>query len=674
MATLTFHAPPQLPVAFTHTPSDLIHLTTLAIESSRCTLNALAQQDPTTATFANTMLPYMHDRNICINSKALTGFYRHTGNSSALRAAALETRRMWAEHEQAAAAKPELYALFLAVQEQHEDLTPDEQHVLDKTLWEFESSGAGLSDGLAKERFQVIAQRTKELEIEALNNIQQEQSGIWFSAEELEGFPRDALDCLGRGGTNVDVDLCLKNCVRAETRKRAFIGNENKCPENVVFFNELVVLRAEAAELLGYPSFADLHIRDGLMTARSVDAFIAEQLAQLVPKAKQEMTVLQKLKREHLLSLGAESAELDDRIFLWDQKFYIQIMEEKQNLDQTKLAEFFPLEVTIGGMLEIFETLFGLVFVELSTEARKELMNKQGESIESMTWDQDVVVYSVWNDDARGGEFLGYLYLDILKRNGKKDHASNIGIQQGFATISSQHHYPSTLLLTSIQRPTSTRPTLVRHRNLVTIFHELGHGIHALVGRTRFASTYGTNIPRDFVEIPSRMLENFCWDPALLQRFSKHYAHLSPKAPLEMLSVLAKSRNMSIANNMLRQLSLAKFDMVIHSVKGPREAANMDLGAVYNSVRAEATGLCGPEREGKGYGWGCGQARFQHMFSGYEAAYYTYALATVYSKDLFQKGFARNLVDREEGARYRDLVLAKGGSRPPREYLEEYLG
>jgi metallopeptidase MepB len=442
MAALTLYAPPQLPVAFTHTPSDLIHLTTLAIQSSRCTLDVLAQQDPTTATFANTMLPYMHDRNICINSKALTGFYRHIGTSSALRAAALETRRMWAEHEQAAAAKPELYALFLAVQVQFEDLAPDEQHILDKTLSMFERNGAGLADGLAKERFQVIAQRIKELEIEALNNIQQEQGGIWFSAGELEGFPRDALECLERGETvetegkyfltfkNVDVDLCLKNCVKAETRKRAFIGNENKCPENVALFNELVVLRAEAAELLRYPSFAELHIRDGLMTASSVDAFIAEQLAQLAPKAKQEMAALQKLKLEHLLSLGAENAEIDDQIFLWDQKFYIQMMEEKQNLDQTKLAEFFPLEVAIRGMLEIFETLFGLVFVELSIEARKELMSKQGESIESITWDQDVVVYSAWNDDARGGEFLGYLYLDILKRDGKKDHASNIEIQQ----------------------------------------------------------------------------------------------------------------------------------------------------------------------------------------------------------------------------------------------------
>ena len=106
------------------------------------------------------------------------------------------------------------------------------------------------------------------------------------------------------------------------------------------------------------------------------------------------------------------------------------MMEKKQNLDQTKLAEFFPLEVAIRGMLEIFETLFGLVFVELSVEARKELMSKQGESIESMAWDQDVVVYSAWNDDVRGGEFLGYLYLDILKRDGKKDHASNIKIQR----------------------------------------------------------------------------------------------------------------------------------------------------------------------------------------------------------------------------------------------------
>lgn len=115
MAALALYAPPQLLVAFTHTSSDLIRLTTLAIQSSRCTIDVLAQQDPTTATFANTILPYMYDRNIYSNSRAPTGFYRNIGNPPALRTAARETRRIWAEHEQVRAAKPELYALFLAV-------------------------------------------------------------------------------------------------------------------------------------------------------------------------------------------------------------------------------------------------------------------------------------------------------------------------------------------------------------------------------------------------------------------------------------------------------------------------------------------------------------------------------------------------------------------------------
>lgn len=512
MAARTLHTPPQVPLAFTHTPSDLIHLTTLAIQSSRCALDVLAQQDPTTATFANAILPYIHDRNICINSKALAGLYRHIGTSSALRAAALETRRMWAEHEQATAAKSELYALFLAVQARHEGLAPDEQHILDKTLSGFERSGAGLPDGLAKERFQVIAQRIKELEIEALNNIQQDQGGIWFSAGELGGFPTDVLECLARGETvetkdkyfltfkNVDVDLCLKHCVKAETRKRVFIGNENKCPKNVALFNELVVLRAEAAELLGYPSFAELHIRDGLMTASSVEVFITEQLAQLAPKAKQEMAALQKLKREHLLSLGAKSAEIDDQIFLWDQHFYIQMIEEEQKLDQTELAEFFPLEVAISGMLEIFEIIFGLVFVELSIDARKELMSKQSEIIESMTWDQDVVAYSAWNNDARGGEFLGYLYLDTLKRDGKKDHASNIGIQQvihpptkkqSLQVIGIHHHLlpaplpqhpPPYLLPATHTDPPNSRPSSkpCHHVSRARTRHPRARRLHAL--------------------------------------------------------------------------------------------------------------------------------------------------------------------------------------------------
>lgn len=215
---------------------------------------------------------------------------------------------------------------------------------------------------------------------------------------------------------------------------------------------------------------------------------------------------------------------------------------------------------------------------------------------------------------------------------------------QGFEKADGQRFYPSTTLVMSVQQPTASKPTLVRHRVVVTMFHELGHGIHALVGRTRFAETSGTKVAKDFVELPSRMLENFCWDPVILQRLSRHYAHLSPeymatwkrenaaaaheppeKAPLELLKKLAATNKTTLAPLTQRQLAFAKFDMTVHSVSR-EEAKTLDAGETYNRIRKEITGLHGPELGPEGYGWGVGHSRFSHMFGGYDAGYYTYVM------------------------------------------------
>lgn len=173
------------------------------------------------------------------------------------------------------------------------------------------------------------------------------------------------------------------------------------------------------------------------------------------------------------------------------------------------------------------------------------------------------------------------------------------------------------------------------------MFHELGHGIHALVGQTRFADTWGTRTARDFVEIPSRMLENFCWDPIILHQISKHYSFLSPnyqsawksensglspcnKPSLELLEKLVATNKATLAPLTQRQIAFAKFDMAVHSASSD-EAKSLDPGEMYNRIRKEYTGLHGPELAGD-YGWGWGHSRFSHMFGAYDAGYYTYVM------------------------------------------------
>ncbi|KAG4442904.1 hypothetical protein IFR05_001608 [Cadophora sp. M221] len=703
MPSCTFREPPQLPVAFNQTPTDLLDLGRTAIITSRAALDTLVKIPPSEATFANFVLPWIHDRNTRMKTSSLTALFRSVSPSEELRDASIECGKMLSEFGQEIVARPEIYALFQAVKDRGEVLDRDDQYYLDRKLSQLVRSGAALPDGPVKDRFQIVTKRLDDIEAEGSKRIRQENGGIWFTAEELDGYPRDALEGLKKGeeesegkykvtfGT-VDLDLVFKNCVNPETRKRIFLGNENKCPENVPLFQEMVELRAEHAELLGYKSHADLIIQNRLMTMDRVTALIDDLQEKTAPASELSRDKLRKFKKKHLLSQGVAEVDIDDRLFLWDQLFYMKLAEEQENnLDQNKIAEFFSLDETVRGLLENFETLFGVVFSELSEDSRRLLMEKQGQDAAAITWHEDVTIYGVWDEEVLGGGFLGYLYLDILKRQGKRDHACCITFQPGFDTTEGGRQYPSALLVMSIQRPTATKPTLVRHRSVVTMFHELGHGIHCLVGRTRYAETYGTKTSRDFVEIPSRMLENFCWDPAILQNLSKHYSHLSSeymtswkaenpsvpeppsKAPMELLQKLGASHKMTLAPLTQRQISFVKFDMAVHSASS-EEAKAMNPGVTYNRIRHESTGLFGPETEGAGYGWGFGHSRFSHMFGGYDAGYYTYVIASVYSSDLYQTRFAKDPINEEEGRRYRRLVLGRGGSRPEMEFLEEYLG
>ncbi|KAL2063751.1 hypothetical protein VTL71DRAFT_5556 [Oculimacula yallundae] len=703
MSTSIWREPPQLPVAFIQTPSELLNLTKAAITTSRATLDTLVKIPQSEATFATFVLPWIHDRNTRMKTSSLVALFKSVSPSEELRDASIDCMKMFSEFGQEITARQEIYQLFKAVKEKSEKLDEEEQYYLDRKLSQLVRSGAALLDGPVKDRFQAVVARLDDIEAEGSKRIRQENSGVWFTAEELKGFPRDALSTLKKGeienegkykvtfGT-VDLDLVYKNCVDPEVRKRMFMGNEKKCAENIPLFQEMVELRAEHAELLGYKSHADLMIQNRLMTQEGVKSLLEDLQEKTTPASESSRGRLRKLKRENLLSQSIAEVDLDDRLYLWDQLFYMRLVaEQEQALDHNKIAEFFPLDVTVQGLLGNFETLFGVVFVEVDETSRSLLMQKQGQDVAAMTWHEDVSVYAVWDEEALGGGFLGYLYLDILKRQGKRDHACCITFQPGFDTVDGGKQYPSALLVMSVQRPTATKPTLLRHRSVVTMFHELGHGIHCLVGRTRFGETYGTKTSRDFVEIPSRMLENFCWDPSILHNLSKHYSQLSPeymaswkaenpseaelppKAPLELLQKLGASHKVTLAPLTQRQISFSKFDMAIHSVSS-EEAKTIKIGETYNRIRHECTGLFGPEVEGVGYGWGSGHSRFSHMFGGYDAGYYTYVIASVYSSDLYQTRLANDPMNKEEGRRYRKLVLGRGGSRPEMEFLEDYLG
>ena len=217
---------------------------------------------------------------------------------------------------------------------------------------------------------------------------------------------------------------------------------------------------------------------------------------------------------------------------------------------------------------------------------------------------------------------------------------------QGYIDRDGKRHYPVTALVCNFSKPTAKKPSLLKHEEVVTLFHELGHGIHDLVSRTKYSRFHGTSTVRDFVEAPSQMLEHWCWTPAQLKSLSKHYSYLSAeyesawregvgsedeaarppeKMPDSLIDSLIKTRHVNDAMFMLRQLHFGIFDMTIHEPKTHEDIVKLKVTELYNTLRKEIVQLDGPEVWGAKPDWGHGQATFGHLMGGYDAGYYGYA-------------------------------------------------
>jgi metallopeptidase MepB len=272
------------------------------------------------------------------------------------------------------------------------------------------------------------------------------------------------------------------------------------------------------------------------------------------------------------------------------------MVETEYSIDETKVAEYFPLQTTVAGMLRIFEEIFGFVFVEIKPEDRAALSpTGKGEDI---TWHEDVILFSVWDDASEGDDFVGYLYLDLHPRQGKYGHAANFGLQPGYLRKDGSRRYPATSLVCNFSKPTPKKPSLLKHDEVVTLFHELGHGIHDLSGRSIYSRFHGTSTVRDFVEAPSQMLENWCWTPSVLKALSNHWES-GEQIPDDLIEKLIATKHVNDALFNLRQLHFGLFDMTVHTPKSHSEIERLDASTLYNRLRVEISGIKGPEAQGE---------------------------------------------------------------------------
>lgn len=278
---------------------------------------------------------------------------------------------------------------------------------------------------------------------------------------------------------------------------------------------------------------------------------------------------------------------------MWDTSFYSRIMKEKDfQVDEVKISQYFPVESTFNGMLKIFEEIFGFVFVELKEEDRARL-SPTGKA-EDIAWHEEVRIFSVWDDEAAGSAFNGYLYIDLHPRDNKYGHNACFDIEPGFTDAEGKRHHCATALVCNFSKPSATKPSLLKHHEVVTLFHELGHGIHDLSGRTRYSCTHGCSVVADFVEAPSQMLENWCWTPSVLKRLSQHWES-KEQIPDELIEKLVATKNLNSATANLGQLLIGSFDMAVHTPESHDAVKAINAGRLWNEMRRDISGTKGPE-------------------------------------------------------------------------------
>jgi len=375
----------------------------------------------------------------------------------------------------------------------------------------------------------------------------------------------------------------------------------------------------------------------------SVETFLDDLIKKLDAPLEKDIHSLLKYKKQECESRGIP---FDNTVNAWDFHYYMnKVLELEYQVNDNEIKEYFPLEVVTEGIFKVYQELLGLKFKELK---------------DYPSWHTDVQCFEVY-DLEHPDHYIGQFFVDLFPRDGKYGHAAVFGIQKGYSLHDGTWQHPAAALLANFSKPTSAAPSLLKHSEVVTFFHEMGHVFHQVCTEAKYSRFSGTSVERDFVEAPSQMLENWCWEKEVLRRISSHNVHKVP-LPDHLLEKMIRAKNANVGLHNRRQLFFGKFDMFIHT-----RANAGDLDTLYGDMRTKITHI-------KNTAGTNGAAAWVHIFSGYDASYYGYMWAEVYSCDMFSLFSKAGVMDKTLGKRYRDVILKKGGTLDGMDLIKEFLG
>lgn len=652
LAAARFNSVISLP-ELEQTPAAIQAAVTTTIARANIALDAVASCSHERLTFANT-IGALDDLSYEVGLTAnRLGLIKETSRDAALREAATEatkTLAQWSiglDYREDVFQTVDRYALTLP------KLQPEEEKLLRETVRDYRRAGLKLP----KEKRDVVERHRKELSrlmTDFESNITKAQKPVKFSKADLEGVPESFLSQPGiktgddeytvMANVTFHVLTIMENARKEATRKGlARVQNNLAREENAPLLQKIIELRDQIAHELGYNSWADYEIEPKMAkTAARAKEFLDKLEAGLKPKFAAELEEFRKLKEK-------ETGDPQARINVWDWRYYAnQLKKEKYTVDAEQLRVFFPYEKVLRGMFDVYQTLFGLKIRRIEAPSK---------------WVDDLQLYVV--SDAQSAEPLGLFYLDMFPREGKYNHFAQFTLIDGKRLPGGRYQRPTVALICNFPPPAPDKPSLLSHGDVETLFHEFGHALHSILTRARFGRFSGTSVPRDFVEAPSQMLENWVWDKAVLDSFAADYRDPSRKIPHHILSRLKEAKLATVGTTYQRQLSFAQLDLTLHT--DVRSGGGQDCIRLANDVLSRVF-LPVPEDTAMA-------AYFGHLM-GYDAGYYGYAWADAIAADMatvFEKS-PRGYYDTSAGRRLREEIYATGDSRDVTVSIEKFLG
>lgn len=626
--------------------------------------DVLAQRDPHTWDSLIAPLEEVNDRLSRIWSPV--SHLNSVLNSEALREAHDACLPLLSEFQTYVGQHEGLYQAYLALSQSDDFplLSGAQRKEIQNTLRDFRLSGIGLP-AEAQQRYGEIQARLYELASRFSNNVLDATQGwhkLVTDEAELAGLPdsvraaaRQMAELKGKEGWlfTLDIPSYLPVMMYADNRElraemyEAFTTrasdqgpNAGKW-DNSAIMSELLTLRRELAQLLGFANYAELSLATKMADkTEQVVSFLTDLAAKSLPQGKAEL--------EEIRAFAAEQHGQSE-LAAWDLAYYAEkLKQHKFSISDEQLRPYFPASKVVKGLFEVVKRVFGM---------------KVRERLGIDTWHPDVRFYDIFDAD---DELRGSFYLDLYAREHKQGGAwMDVCLGRRYRQDGSLQK-PVAYLTCNFNGPVDGKPALFTHNEVVTLFHEFGHGIHHMLTRIDVAGVAGINgVAWDAVELPSQFLENWCWESEALAFISGHYETGEP-LPADLLEKMLTARNFQAAMQMLRQLEFALFDFRLHQEFDPANPAQ--LPALLDEVRSQVAVMTPPAFN-----------RFQHSFShifagGYAAGYYSYKWAEVLSADAFSRFEEEGIFNPATGQSFLKNILEKGGSKEPMELFRAFRG